>query len=124
VREVCTAWITTSTTGPPRFCTISVIDDTGPISRGPTSATAHNGRMTAIDPIPKPPTTMGPKRSGKYGISRVSVEPKSIAPTTNNPEPMSSQRGATCGASLAATMLPTPNASANGTKQMPAFSAE
>ena len=75
VRDVCTAWMTTSTNGPPRFCTISVIDETGPISRGPTSATAHSGRITEITPMPKPPTTMGTNRSGKYGMLRFSVEP-------------------------------------------------
>ncbi len=75
-------------------------------------------------PMPKPPTTMGPNRSGKYGMFRVSVEPKSIAASTNTPPPMISHRGATCGANLAATTLPTPNATANGMKQMPAFNAE
>ena len=40
--------MTTSTSGPPRLYTISVIADTGPISSGPTSATAHSGRITAI----------------------------------------------------------------------------
>ena len=79
MRDVCTAWMTTSTSGPPRFCTISVIADTGPISRGPTSATAHSGRITEIMPIPKPPTTIGRNRSGKYGMSRCSVEPYSMA---------------------------------------------
>ena len=74
--------------------------------------------------MPNPPTTMGPNKSGKYGMSRVSVDPKSIAPTTKSPAPMSSQRGATCGASFAATMLPMPNAIANGMNAMPAFSAE
>ena len=67
--------MTTSTSGPPRFCTINVIADTGPISLGPTPATAHSGRITEIMPMPKPPTTIGTNRSGKYGMSRVSVEP-------------------------------------------------
>src|ERR1700760_4816846 len=65
--------MTTSTSGPPRFCTISVIADTGPISLGPTPATAHSGRITEMMPIPKTPPTIGPNRSGEAGISRVRV---------------------------------------------------
>ena len=98
--------MTTSTSGPPRLYTISVIAETGPISRGPTSATAHSGRITEITPIPKPPTTIGTTRSGKYGMVRVSVEPYSMAPSTSRPPPMISQRGAMCGASRAASTLP------------------
>lgn len=75
VREVCTAMITTSTNGPPKFCTISVIADTGPISRGPTPATAHNGSTTEMIPMPNPPNTIGMNSSGKYGMLRSSVDP-------------------------------------------------
>ena len=101
-----------------------MIADTGPISLGPTSATAHSGRITEITPMPKPPITIGRNRSGKYGIVRVSVEPNSIAASTNAPPPMISQRGGTCGAARAARTLPTPNAMANGMKLTPARSAE
>ena len=48
----------------------SVIAATGPISLGPTPATAHSGRITEMMPIPKTPTTNGQNRSGKYGMSR------------------------------------------------------
>ena len=43
---------------------------------------------------------------------RVSVEPYSMATSTNRPPPMISQRGAICGASRAASTLPVPSAAA------------
>ena len=75
-------------------------------------------------PIPKPPNTIGMNRSGKYGMSRSSVDPYSIAASTKSPPPMISQRGAKRGASSVASTLPTPTATANGRKQIPARSAE
>ncbi len=100
-----------------------MIAETGPISRGPTSATAHSGRITELTPMPNPPTTIGTTRSGKYGMVRVSVEPYSMAPSTKMPPPMISQRGATYGAARAASTLPSPRATANGMNPMPACSA-
>src|ERR1700738_2188120 len=116
--------MTTSTSGPPRFRTINVIADTGPNSPGPTSASAHSGSTTEITPIPNPPTMIGTNRSGKYGIVRSRVEPYSIAPSTNDPPPMTNQRGAISGATRAADTLHRASAIANGIKQTPAFSAE
>ena len=116
--------MTTSTTGPPRFWTIRVTALTGPISLGPTSATAHSGRMTEMTPMPKPPIRIGNNRSGKYGMVRVSEAPNNMAPNTNKPPPMISHRGAICGASLAVTTFPNPSANANGMNPIPACSAE
>ena len=75
-------------------------------------------------PMPNPPTTIGNSRSGKYGMVRVRVDPKSIAPSTNSPPPMMSQRGAICGASRAVITLPRPRANANGMNPIPACRAE
>ena len=52
VREVMTAWMTASTTGPPRFCSISAIAETGPISSKPTPAIADSVSGTTIMPMP------------------------------------------------------------------------
>lgn len=70
-----TAWMTASTTGPPRFCSISAMADTGPISSKPTPAIADTVSGTTIMPMPKPPTVIGSTRLGKYGMPPLSVEP-------------------------------------------------
>jgi hypothetical protein len=104
--------------------TINWIADTGPISRGPTSATAHSGRVTEITPIPKPLTTISTTKSGKYEIDRSSVEPYNMAASTSVPQPMINHRGAMAGAARVASTVPRPNAAANGRKATPARSAE
>lgn len=65
VREVITAWMTASTSGPPRLCSISVTADTGPIWSKPTPAMADRVSGTTAMPMPMPPTTMGSTRFGK-----------------------------------------------------------
>lgn len=70
-----TAWMIASTTGPPRFCSIRAMAETGPISSKPTPAMAETVSGTTIMPIPKPPIVMGSTRFGKYGIPALSVEP-------------------------------------------------
>src|ERR1700757_908581 len=49
VREVITAWMTASTSGPPRLCSISVIADIGPIWSKPTPAIAARADADAAD---------------------------------------------------------------------------
>ena len=75
VRDVMTAWMIASTTGPPRFCSISAIAETGPIWSKPTPAMAETVSGTTIMPMPIPPMVIGSTRFGKYGMPRFSVEP-------------------------------------------------
>ena len=49
-----TAWMTASTTGPPKFWSISAIAETGPIWSNPTPAMAETVSGTTIMPMPKP----------------------------------------------------------------------
>ena len=65
VRDVITAWMTASTSGPPRLCSISVSADTGPIRSKPTPAIAASVSGTNTMPMPMLPTTMGTTRFGK-----------------------------------------------------------
>ncbi len=124
MREVMTAWMTASTSGPPRFCSISAIAETGPIWSKPTPAIAESVSGTTIVPMPIPPTVIGTTRSGKYGMPACRVEPYSMAPSTRMPPTITSTRGEKNRTSCEEAPNPIPIPMTNGMKPTPARSAE